>query len=233
MQEKATVLAHLQELRIRAIISLAALFIAAICGFPFAAIFLKILRLPTGQAVDKLAVFSPQEAFLIHMRIAFLLGFTVSLPVILYQAWRFISPAVDTRFKRHAASFVFSSSFAFLIGGTFAYFILLPAALKFLLSFAQGDLEPVISAQNYISFVIAIIFGTGLIFQMPVLSFILTKTGIINPGTLRRKRRFAIPAIFIAAAVITPTTDAFNLLIFALPMLLLYEVSILISRIAQ
>ena len=229
-----TLVEHLNELRSRIIISLAALGITSALSFPFASSLLKILKLPASGLIDKLAFFSPQEAFLIYMRIAFLCGLAISMPVILYQLWAFVSPAViEERLKKRATYFILLCFMAFILGGLFAYFILIPPALRFLLSVASGQLEAVISAGKYISFIISLILGCGLVFEMPVLSFILTKLGIINPRILRKKYKYAVVIIFVIAAVITPTTDVFNMLILALPMLFLYEVSIWISFLAQ
>lgn len=170
---------------------------------------------------------------MIYMKLALLCGLVISMPIILYELWSFISPAVEDKFKNYVFSFIFSGSFIFILGVAFAYFILLPRAIKFLLSFQSDILIPVISAREYIGFVVAIILGCGIIFQMPILSFILTRAGIISPKILRKKAKWAILFIFIAAALITPTTDAFNMLIFAVPMLFLYEISIWVSKFAK
>ena len=167
------------------------------------------------------------------MRIALLSGLIIAMPIILYQVWVFIAPAIEERLKRRATYFVILCSLAFIAGCFFAYFILIPPAIKFLLSFAKDELEPVISASKYISFVISLILACGLVFQMPILSLILTKLGIINPQILRKKYKYAIVIIFIVAAIITPTPDAFNMLILALPMLFLYELSIWVSFLAK
>ena len=229
MDKPLTLVEHLNELRKRIIISLIALGIATIGSLAFSSRLLEVLKLPAKGAIEKLAFFSPEEAFLIYMRIAFLSGFVISMPVILYEFWAFISPAIENRLRRHATSFILFCSLAFIIGGLFAYFILIPPALKFLLGFAKDQLQPVISASKYISFVISLILGSGLVFQMPVLSFILTKLGIINAQILRKKYKYAIIVIFVIAAIITPTPDAFNMLILACPMLFLYELSIWVS----
>ncbi|MFN7169628.1 MAG: twin-arginine translocase subunit TatC [Candidatus Omnitrophota bacterium] len=229
MDKELTLVEHLTELRKRIIISLVSLGLASIISLPFASNLLKILKLPASGLIEKLAFFSPQEAFLIYMRIAFLCGISISLPVILYQIWAFILPAIEERLRKLAAYCILFCSGTFIGGCLFAYFILIPPALKFLLGFAKEDLEPVISASNYISFVISLILGCGLVFQMPILSLILTRIGIINHRILRKKYKYAIVIVFIVAAIITPTIDAFNMLILALPMLFLYELSIWIS----
>ena len=233
MDKSLTLVEHLSELRERIIICLVVLGAATLLSLPFASPLLKILKLPARGVIDRLAFFSPEEAFLIYMRIGFLCGFVLAMPVILYQLWRFCSPAMGERVSRHSAFFIVSCFVSFVAGALFGYFILLPPALKFLLGFAKEDLEPVISAGKYISFITGIIFASGLVFQMPVLSFILTKLGVINSRTLRKKYKYAIVIIFVVAAVITPTPDAFNMSFLALPMLCLYEISIWIAFFAQ
>lgn len=233
MDKELTLVEHLSELRKRLIICLVSLGIGTVLSLPFSSWALKILKLPAAGLIERLAFFSPAEACLIYMRIAFLSGLIISMPLILYQIWAFIAPAVEEKIKRRANTFILFCFVTFILGCLFAYFILIPPALRFLLGFAKEDLEPVISASKYISFVISLILGCGLVFQMPVLSLILTKLRIINAKILRKKYKYAIVIIFIVAAIITPTPDAFNMLILALPMLFLYEISIWISFFTQ
>jgi len=233
MERKLTLVEHLEELRKRIIVSLIVLGIGTLLSFPFATYGLKILKLPASGEIEKLVFFSPQEGFLIYMRIAFLSGLILSLPLILYQVWAFVLPAIEEKRKRQMVFFVFFCSLTFITGCLFAYFVLIPPALRFLLSFAKDNLQPVISANKYISFVISLILACALVFQMPVLSFILSKLGIINWRILRKKYKYAVVIIFIGAAIITPTGDVFNMLILALPMLFLYELSIWVSFFAQ
>lgn len=232
MEKELTLVGHLSELRSRIIVCLAALAIGSLASLSFASVILGVLRLPAAGLIERLVFFSPQEAFAIYMQVAVLCGWFISMPVILYQLWRFISPAIEERLKRHISSLIFFCFIAFVCGGLFAYFILIPPALKFLLSFAKEELEPVISAQKYISFMSGLIWGCGFVFQMPLLSFIFTKTGMINARMLRSKYKYALIAILIIAAGITPTTDVFNMLILALPMVFLYELSIWVSALA-
>jgi sec-independent protein translocase protein TatC len=233
MDKELTFVGHLEELRRRIIISLAALGLASVISLPFASWILKVLKAPASGIIGKLAYFGPQDAFLIYMKVGLMAGLVIAFPVIAYQLWKFISPAVEDRFKRYAVHFIIASSAAFLMGCLFAYFVLLPAALNFLLSFGSEDLEPVISAGQYISFTISIILCSGLVFEMPVLSFILARIGLINAAMLKNKWKVAVVAIFVAAAVITPTTDIFNMIILAVPMLLLYVASIWVASIAR
>ncbi|MFA4842802.1 MAG: twin-arginine translocase subunit TatC [Candidatus Omnitrophota bacterium] len=233
MDRDLTLIEHLGELRKRLIISLVAFGIGTVMSLPLASHVLRVLKEPAGGLIDKLAYFSPQEAFLIYMRLAFLCGLFVSMPVILHQVWVFIAPALEEKARKFGMTFILFCSAAFFSGSLFAYFFLIPPAIKFLLSFAQDELVAVISASKYISFVMTIILGCGFVFQMPILSFILTKLGIINPRFLRKKYKYALVIILIVAAAITPTPDAFNMLMLALPMLLLYETSIWVSFFAR
>ena len=227
MADKAfTVIEHLEELGRRVIISLVALAICTLACVPFAPLLLEFLKAPAAGSIDKLAYFSPEEAFLLYMRIGLLAGLMVSFPVLAYQLWLFASPAMEERFKKYTLGFVVAASAAFMGGCAFAYLALLPTALKFLLGIGNGQLTPVISASRYISFVVGLIIACGVVFEMPVASFFLARTGIINAGLMRRKFKYAIVAIAIAAAVITPTGDVFNMMALALPMVALYEISI-------
>lgn len=229
MHGEFTVTEHLEELRRRVIFSLIALMLASAASLPFSPAILRFLKYPSGGAVERLVFFGPEEAFLIYMRIGISAGLVIALPVILFQLWAFLSPAIDERFKKYTLLFVLFSFLVFLIGCSFSYFILLPTALKFLLNIGRADLEPVISATRYISFVTGLILACGVVFEMPVVSFFLTRIGVINAGMLRRKFLYAAVIIMIAAAVITPTGDAFNMMMLALPMFALYEVSIWVS----
>ncbi|MDD5135981.1 MAG: twin-arginine translocase subunit TatC [Candidatus Omnitrophica bacterium] len=229
MYGEFTVTEHFEELRRRVIFSVLALIAATAVSVPFSPVVLKFLKYPSGGAIERLVFFGPEEAFLIYMRISVSAGVVIALPVMLFQLWAFLSPAIDERFRKYAFLFVSVSFLVFLLGCSFSYFILLPAALKFLLSIGRTDLEPVISAARYISFVTGLILACGIVFEMPVVSFFLTRIGVINAGMLRRKFLYAVVVIMIIAAVITPTGDAFNMLMLALPMLALYEVSVWVS----
>jgi len=227
-----TLVEHLEELRKRIITCLVFLVIVSACSFPLRSYLLKILKLPASGLIDKLAFFSPQEAFTTYFKISVFSGLIASMPIILYQVWAFISPAIKKKPRKYSLIFIFFSLLAFALGCLFAYFLALPAALKLLLNFSQGELEPVISVGKYISFVVSIILCTGFVFEMPVLSFILSKLGIINYRFLRKRFKYAVLAIFILAAFITPTPDVFNMMLLAAPMLLLYEISIWIAFLA-
>ncbi len=224
--------AHLEELRRRIILSLGFFGCAFAAAFSYSGPLFGLIRRPLAGTVDKLVFFSPTEALAVYLNLSFTAALIISMPFLLYQVWKFVEPAAGSRLKSNVFLFVGGVSLFFSAGVLFSYFILIPPALVFLLGFAGAELQPVISAQNYISFVTWTVLGTGLVFEMPVLSYILTKLGVIDHRLLRSKYRIAVIAILVAAAILTPTSDIFNMLLFAVPMLGLYELSIWISRFA-
>ncbi|MFH1190266.1 MAG: twin-arginine translocase subunit TatC [Candidatus Omnitrophota bacterium] len=229
MDKEFTITEHLEELRRRALISLFAVIIAAAAAFPLSSHILRFLKYPSGGLIERLVYFGPEEAFVLYVRVSLIAGFIAAFPVIMFQLWAFVSPAMGKDFRKSTLLFALFSSLVFISGCAFAYYMLLPAALDFLLKMGQGELEPVISATRYISFVTGFMLACGAVFEMPVLSYFLTKAGVIGARGLRSKFKYAAVLIVIAAAVITPTGDAFNMFLLALPMFALYEVSIWVS----
>ena len=232
-ERRLTVIGHLEELRKMVIVSLVALALAAIACAPLVSVILKLLKLPAAGLIEKLVYFSPEESFLIYMKISVLAGLLLAFPVIAYQFWKFIEPALEDRFKKNAAAFTAAATLAFAGGCIFAYRVLLPTALRFLLTIGKGELEPVISATKYISFVVGFMAACGAVFEMPVACYFLARVGLLNARAMRSKFKYAIVVICIAAAIITPTGDMFNMMMLAVPMLALYEVSIWVVFISR
>ena len=232
MDQERPLTVHLDELRKRLISSFVFFIAAAGVSFNYSSELFHLLRRPLEGSAQKLVFFSPTEALAIYLNISFAAGLVVSMPFLLYQAWKFVEPAMRDRVGKGPVLFVAAVTASFVSGLAFSFFVLIPPALKFLLGFAGPDLQPMISAQNYISFVTWTALGCGLVFEMPVLSYVLTRLGVLNHRLLRGKYRYAIVAIMIIAAVITPTSDIFNMLMFAAPMLALYELSIWVSMLA-
>jgi sec-independent protein translocase protein TatC len=232
MDKVMTLVDHLEELRKRIITSLVWIALLTALAFPLAPRILAVLKSPARGVIERLVFFDPPEALLIHIKLSFLTGLIASMPVIFYQLWAFISPAMEEKMRRYGLIFGISSATAFICGGLFGFFLLLPAALNFLLNFAKDSLEPVISVSKYTSFAMTLVLGCGLVFEMPVLSYLLSKAGIISPRFLRGKWKYAVIVIFIIAALVTPTPDIFGMTILAIPMLLLYELSIWVSKFA-
>ncbi len=223
---------HFEELRKRLVVSFVFFIIAAAVSFNYSSFLFGVLKRPMNGVVDKLVFFSPTEALAVYLNISFAAGLMLSMPFLLYQVWKFVEPAVSGRLKSGPLLFVAFVTASFVSGALFSYFLLIPPALKFLLGFAGPDLQPMISAQSYISFIVWTVLGTGLVFEMPVLSYVLGRLGILDHRFLRKKYRYAIVGILVTAAIITPTPDIFNMLLFAAPMLALYELSIWVARFA-
>lgn len=230
---KMTIIEHLEEFRKRVIISLVFLAGATIFSFVFVRKISDFLRLPALSIVENFVFLAPTEVFTAYLKISILSGFVISLPFILYQLGAFLGPAVSPD-KRNSISAWLAISFLLSIAGImFSYFLALPFALKFLVNFASGAAFPMISIGKYFSFAVAfLLIGAG-VFQIPVVMGLLSSIGMLNPSFFRKNRKYAIVVISIISAVITPTQDAMNMLIFAIPMLALYEIGILISWIIE
>lgn len=229
--KKLDVIAHLEELRKRMLISLSFLFLAAIVFFIKGNYVFPIVVKPAQDLIDELIFISPTEAFVSYLKISLLCGFILSFPVIIFHVWRYLSPAFNKRMRRRIVVWLVMALFLFFSGIAFSYFLAFPTALKFLISFGEKIATPMISLGKYISFFGAIILIGGVIFEIPVIMGLLGDAGIVTSKTLKAKRHIAVLAIMVVAAVITPTQDIINMLLFAVPMIILYEIGIfLVSR---
>jgi sec-independent protein translocase protein TatC len=219
---------HLEELRRRILLALAALVVATIGAYLFSGLLLSVLVRAAGQ----LQAISPLETLIVRLKLSLAAGFVVALPVIIVQAWRFVAPGLLSSEKKIAFGLVISATICFAIGGLFSFLVVGPGALRVLESFAVEDIVNRWSVSNYTSFIVRLMMAFGIVFELPVAIFFLTKLGIVTPEVLRRKRRYAIVLIFILAAALTPP-DAFTQLMLAVPLLILYEVGILVSAAAR
>lgn len=226
-EKRMGLLDHLEELRSRLIICIAAAFLCAIIGYFFSPFILKALSKPVG----KLVFLAPTEAFITRLKIALIIGVFLALPIIFYQFWRFVAPGLLKRERRYVFLTVLSSTMFFLAGAAFAYYVILPVAIRFFLSFQTESLTAMLSLEKYIGFIAKLFLAFGVVFQLPVLSFFLTKMGLITPEFLKNRWRVAFALIFIVAAVFTPP-DVFTQLLMAVPLLLLFGISILVSALA-
>lgn len=228
-----TIIEHLEELRRRIIASLVFFTAATVFSFVFVNRISDILRLPASGIIENFIFTSPTEIFTAYLRLAVLAGFVISLPFILFQAGSFLVPAVSSDKREAVISWLIVSFLLSIIGIIFSYFFALPFALKFLINFADGAALPMISLGKYFSFAGALLLIGAGIFQIPVIMALLSCIGVLNSAFFRKNRKYAAVAIFIIAAVITPTQDIINLLIFAVPMLALYEAGILASWVME
>lgn len=242
---------HLGELRKRIILSLVALTITFSISFAYSEDLFKAIMFPLKYELDfsvtkkylyfapkdklqttKLVFLAPAEAFWMSIKISMFTAIVLSLPVLFHQLWKFISPGLLQKEKKYALPFILATTILFIIGASFCFFIVLPYALTFLLSYKTGDvLMPMLSVGQYVDFCIKFVLAFGAVFELPVLIFFLTRLGIVTPETLAKHRRYAILSAFILSAFLTPTPDAFNQTLMAIPMILLYEVGIWVSKI--
>jgi sec-independent protein translocase protein TatC len=230
-------LGHLEELRSRIIRSLVGVGISfAICLF-FANQIWRWVSEPIISALKNIGaepslVFkAPVDAFMmIWMKAPLLASLFVASPWVLYQVWGFIAPGLYKKERRWAAPFVVCTAGLFILGGAFAYFVAFRFALEFLLGFGRDiNVKPMINITDYFDLFVNVTLGVGLVFELPILLFFLTLLRIVTPGFLMRNVRYAILGITIIAAIVTPTPDIFNLMIFAVPMYLLFFVGVFAS----
>jgi sec-independent protein translocase protein TatC len=220
-------LEHLGELRVRLFRALLAILFFFMIGWYFSKPIFKFLLAPILPFLHghKPVFLEITEPFLLYMKVAFLAGLFAASPVVLYQIWAFVSPGLYPRERGYAAPFIVLSSVFFIGGGLFGYYVAFPYAARFLLSVA-GDFEPALTVRNLFQFESKLILAMGLIFEMPMLIFLLAKVGIVTPAFLLHNFKYAVLVIFIVAAVITPTPDVITQCVFALPMVGLYLLGI-------
>jgi sec-independent protein translocase protein TatC len=247
-EQKMSLIEHLSELRKRIVVCLVALLIAFLIAFNFSDYIFELLMFPLNYSPQfslkeglifvpdqklqntKLIFLGPAEAFWMNMKIALVSGFILIIPIVFYQLWKFISPGLYNHEKKYIIPFVLSASGLFLVGVTFCYLIVLPFAMSFLLNYKVGDfLMPMLSVGLYIDFLLKFLLAFGFVFELPILIVITTRMGLITPQTLKKYRKLAVVLAFVVAAIITPTPDAFNQTLMAVPMIILYELGIWVS----
>lgn len=226
---KMTFLEHLEELRKRILYSALAVAVTFAASFVYHEAIFEFLALPIRGVVDELVFTKPTEPFSIYMKVSFVAGIFFAAPIVLIQVWFFIAPGLYRREKIYAIPFIVSSTVLFLTGGLFAYYIILPTALQFLIKEFGRAFRPMVSAIEYFDFEVIILVGMGLIFQLPVLVAFLSIFGFVTPRFLWKNFRYAFLAIVVVAAVVSPTADVLNLLLWSGPMVLLYIISIGVS----
>ena len=185
------------------------------------------------KAPISLVFLAPGEAFWMHLKVSFIASFILSLPIIFHQLWRFISPGLLSREKKYVLPFVFFATALFTAGAAFCFLIILPFAMTFLLGYQTKNMVPMISVGNYIDFCLKFILAFGAVFELPLVMVFLTRFGIVTPRTFSKNRKYAVLAAFLVGAVLTPTPDAFNQTLMAVPIIILYEVGILLSLIMK
>lgn len=221
-----SILRHLEELRTRIIRSLIAIALGSCVSYFYIEDIMHYLTLPTGR----LYYLQPAEAFFTYIKIAIFAGFLLALPVVFYQAWKFILPALTVRERTVIGILVPTSVMLFFAGLAFSFFLVLPAALQFFVGFSTENLQPMFTLHQYFDFVLAFILPFGAVFELPLLVIVFAKLGFISSKFLQSKQRIVIFLAFVIGAVISPTPDIFTQSMIAVPLILLYELSYLVVR---
>ncbi|MHB8339069.1 MAG: twin-arginine translocase subunit TatC [Ignavibacteriaceae bacterium] len=230
-EKEMTFLEHIEELRWRIIYSLIGVAIGALICWIFVDYLVDdVLLLPASRVGLHLQNLKPFGQLMLYFEVAMVGGLILSLPNVFYQLWKFISPALRKNERRYISAIVAFSTLCFLLGIVFAYFIMLPYSLKFVSQFGSKNITNDFAIDEYMTIILSIMLGAGLVFELPMISFFLTKLGILTPQFMRKYRRHAIVIIFIAAAFLSPGTDPVSQIILAVPLIVLYEISIIISK---
>lgn len=225
-----TLFEHLNELRKRLVGATIALIVGTVISLAFTTQALQLLIIPLGEGVPQ--AISPTESFAVYFRIALLGGVTLAMPMIVYQIIRFILPGLLPEERRYLYYLIPGVGVCFAGGVAFAALIMLPAAINFLQGFLKTVVENQWTLNNYINFVTRVLFWMGVVFQTPLIIFFLAKLNVVTPKQLGRYRKYAVLAIAVIAAMVTPTPDPVNMMIVMLPLYLLYEVGIVLARLA-
>lgn len=221
-------LEHLEELRHRLIVSLSSILLLSIGGYFVSDAALVFIT----RSMDQVYFMSVTEAFAVKIKISLLLGLFVSLPVIFYQLYQFVVPGLYARESAMVIPVVASMFGFFLAGAAFCFYVALPAGVEFLLGFGNEKLQPLIGVGDYVSFVGWMTVAFGAVFELPVVTFVLGRLGIVDARQLRHGRRYAIVGILIVAAIATPSPDIFSQLMLAGPLYVLYELSIFLVAVS-
>lgn len=244
---KMSVTGHLAELRKRLLFIVFILVLLFVIAFTYSEYLVdtlitpieKDLRLsldkPYLSFVDKpqktqLVFLAPAEALWMNIKVSMVAAFLLSVPVILLEIWLFIKPALKKKERKYFIPFITSGTSLFFVGVLFCFIIVLPFAMQFLLTYKTGKLTAMISIGNYMDFTMKFMLAFGFVFELPIVMTFLTKMGFITPDKLARSRKYALVLAFVVAALLTPTPDAFNQTLMAVPIIILYEAGIWASR---
>ena len=226
-------LGHLEELRKRIVWALIGLVLGCVVAGIFIDRILELVILAPSVNVNlKLQNLSPFGQPLMYFKLIFIIGIIISFPFMLYQLWKFIAPGLYMNERKWVSKITFFTSLCFLTGVAFAYFLMIPTMLGFAAQFGTKKIENIIDVNSYLSFITIMLLSAGLLFELPMVTFILAKFGIVSAQFMRKYRRHSIVIIMILAAALTPTTDPISMMIFAAPLFILYELSILIAKMA-
>ena len=227
-EARMTLIEHLGELRSRIIRVAIAFFAVAIVAWFFRARIYELLLEPSG--LEDLKFTAVTAPIITDIKLTLYAAFLLTLPLLIYQAWAFVAPAVGEVGRAFTYILIALSSTLFLIGVAFGYIVVLPLGLDFLLNYASDRYEQIITAETYLSFVTRFLLAFGIVFELPAATFVGARIGLVNAPLLRRYRKHAIVVNTILAAALTPGQDPFSMILMAVPMIFMYEASILIAR---
>lgn len=233
MDEKLPLTKHLEELRKRLIrIFIVLIIVFGVC-YTYSKFFMDFIAAPIIPLLPEkstLAMLKLTEGFFTELKLSLMAAVFFSMPYILYELWKFVAPGLYAHEKKYVISFVIISSVLFFSGAAFAYYLVFPFGFKFFLNYAQGEVIASLSLQWYLSFVTRLILGFGIVFELPVFTLFLAKMGIVTADMMKKYRKYAIVGIFIMAAIFTPP-DVFTQTMMAIPLIILYEISIYVAKI--
>jgi sec-independent protein translocase protein TatC len=233
--EKQPFLSHLEELRKRLVVCAIGVGAGFVIAYIFAERLFQLLVAPLKAVMpegDQLIFTNLPEMFFAYIKVAFIAGIMAASPLIFYQLWMFIAPGLYRKEKKMAIPFVISSTILFVGGALFGYFVVFPFGFKFFIGFSNEYVKALPSVKQYFSFSMKLLFAFGAVFELPVIIFFLSKMGVVTPQFLRQQRKYAILLTFALAAILTPP-DVITQCMMAGPLIVLYEIGILVSRIAQ
>ena len=226
-----TLVEHLGELRSRIFKVAVAFVVAAIVAWFFRVEIFEFLLAPSGDILgQKLVATGVTEQFINDLKLALYVAFVLTIPITLYQAWAFVVPAVGDMGRAFTYTLITMASLLFLAGVAFSYLFILPVGLNFLVGWAPERYETMITSNSYMSFVTRLLLASGIVFEFPAATYVGAKLELVDAPMLKKYRRHAIVANTILAAALTPTPDPFSMILLAVPMILMYELSIIISR---
>lgn len=232
-EDKQTIIEHLEALRISIIIAAVAIVIAAIFCFYYSEQILAIITSPLRSLNESLIVTGVTEAFFVKLKLSFYAGFVLAFPIVIWAFWRFLKPALYPSERKYVYIFIPIAVGLFTIGVLFAYFGILRLILNFFIYIAGENLDTMFKVDQYVSFVLAFTIPFGLVFELPVVVFLLTKLGLVKHEAMARNRKYALLVIVILAAALTPGPDPISQIMMAGPVYLLYEISIWVSKFAK
>jgi sec-independent protein translocase protein TatC len=238
-EDRLTLLEHLDELRRRLFVCLIALVLGVVVAALLNSFMFEVLLHPLRvipnlpESATKITTFSPAEPFMVSLKVWVAAAVIMASPILIYELWAFVGPAFTASEKKYFYPVVFATTALFLGGCALAYFLVLPKGLGWLLGFSSGFFNVQLRAEDYFTFMALFILAFGLVFELPVVLVLLAKVGVIDDKFLKKNRRYAIVILAFAAAVITPSQDAFSMLAMFVPLYVLYEVSVVLARFVQ